>query len=364
MASSSSTEDMKRIELYKYTHVFRSLSFDIRFGVVDATKFPTIVSAPSDIPEVSAFVCLYGLPKPPTPAFDRLFAQMESRLLSLRETPARDDEFGMAELLVGESMGHIMRRIACFESDVVVQRQTFEKAYSVYEGVILALCHSSLNESLHSIRKGPKKAIIFQPFEGLETYTPDARRLISHCFAGMAICILMSEKSASKYVSLASEAVCLEAVRPMELACTLRMLPLIMSSTASALSLSESGKTYYMFKEVSTKVLLPLMLRMKRQDLYDAELSLIDPDQQSKCAQFAQDLVTHINTRLSSPAPLATVRTHVVDGKIIERNCAACGVWDRTGDNHRRCNACKLVYYCGKECQKAHWKLHKSVCNK
>ena len=213
------------------------------------------MSAPSDIPEVSAFVCLYDLPKPPTPAFDRLFAQMESRLLSLRETPARDDEFGMAELLVGESMGHIMRRIACFESDVVVQRQTFEKAYSVYEGVILALCHSSLNESLHSIRKGPKKAIIFQPFEGLETYTPDARRLISHCFAGMAICILMSERS-------------------------------------------------------------------------------------------------------------TTVRTHVVDGKIIERNCAACGVWDRTGDNHRRCNACKLVYYCGKECQKAHWKLHKSVCNK
>ena len=27
MASSSSTEDMKRIELYKYTHVFRSLSY-------------------------------------------------------------------------------------------------------------------------------------------------------------------------------------------------------------------------------------------------------------------------------------------------------------------------------------------------
>ncbi|KAL6246226.1 hypothetical protein RBB50_006461 [Rhinocladiella similis] len=29
----------------------------------------------------------------------------------------------------------------------------------------------------------------------------------------------------------------------------------------------------------------------------------------------------------------------------------------------RRCNACLLIDYCSKECQKAHWPVHKSFCN-
>ena len=30
----------------------------------------------------------------------------------------------------------------------------------------------------------------------------------------------------------------------------------------------------------------------------------------------------------------------------------------------KKCNGCKKVYYCGGECQKAHWKVHKSVCSR
>jgi len=34
-----------------------------------------------------------------------------------------------------------------------------------------------------------------------------------------------------------------------------------------------------------------------------------------------------------------------------------------TGDETlRKCNACKLVRYCSRECQKAHWKEHKDFC--
>jgi radical SAM protein with 4Fe4S-binding SPASM domain len=30
----------------------------------------------------------------------------------------------------------------------------------------------------------------------------------------------------------------------------------------------------------------------------------------------------------------------------------------------RQCSACKKVYYCSAECQKAHWKVHKADCKK
>ena len=39
--------------------------------------------------------------------------------------------------------------------------------------------------------------------------------------------------------------------------------------------------------------------------------------------------------------------------------CARCG-----GEVVLRCGRCKQVRYCGKECQVAHWKLHKGECKK
>jgi len=42
-------------------------------------------------------------------------------------------------------------------------------------------------------------------------------------------------------------------------------------------------------------------------------------------------------------------------------SCAACGLVD-SGDNMRRCSQCKSVSYCGKECQRQHWRKHKPFC--
>jgi hypothetical protein len=39
--------------------------------------------------------------------------------------------------------------------------------------------------------------------------------------------------------------------------------------------------------------------------------------------------------------------------------CAACG---RSGADLKRCGGCRLVMYCGADCQRADWTVHKEVC--
>eukprot|EP00287_Rhodomonas_sp_CCMP768_P012141 CAMPEP_0196728918 /NCGR_PEP_ID=MMETSP1091-20130531/9453_1 /TAXON_ID=302021 /ORGANISM="Rhodomonas sp., Strain CCMP768" /LENGTH=182 /DNA_ID=CAMNT_0042071723 /DNA_START=14 /DNA_END=562 /DNA_ORIENTATION=+ len=40
--------------------------------------------------------------------------------------------------------------------------------------------------------------------------------------------------------------------------------------------------------------------------------------------------------------------------------CAACNVKNKI---MKRCTRCKLVYYCQRECQLSHWKVHKVQCD-
>ena len=48
------------------------------------------------------------------------------------------------------------------------------------------------------------------------------------------------------------------------------------------------------------------------------------------------------------------------------RDCANCGAADPSEPAHKACSRCGIVYYCGRECQEAHWKKkpggHKMEC--
>ena len=57
------------------------------------------------------------------------------------------------------------------------------------------------------------------------------------------------------------------------------------------------------------------------------------------------------------------------DGNIIEEieatvpeinTCAGCGAANRS---LRRCGRCRSVHYCNRECQRGHWKIHRSSCS-
>lgn len=53
------------------------------------------------------------------------------------------------------------------------------------------------------------------------------------------------------------------------------------------------------------------------------------------------------------------------NGRIAQRDimthtCAACGEKNPS----KKCGNCKGVGYCSRECQKAHWPIHKKTCKK
>ena len=359
---SNGSGNQQMLALYNYTHIFRSLDFDIRFGINSDTGVPVIFKSQLEIPETSPFVCLFGSPWNKNMSKVRgLFTAIEERILSLRKTPASHDEFNLTQLLTCESAGHVSRCAACFEKDPAKRKQMFEKAYDIYEGVILALCHSSLTFAVKSLRNGSKQVMLFQPFAEMESFSADSRRLVSNCFAGMAICSLIGDGCQIKFVSLVSAAVFHDARHSLELACMLRLLPLLMVFSNPS---TDALVTLSMHRIVTEKIMLPLMLYHGRRDLFAVESGLIESDRREECCQFAEDVLRRIHLRLTSPVPVTTVRTHIIDGKIIERNCSACGEWDRTGKTYSRCSGCMLVYYCCKACQLAHWKEHKVLCKK
>ena len=378
-------------DLYNFSSLYRSLGFDIEFGMVSETKLPVILSAPASscIPSGSPFVCLFGRPWERESVISSsvlpVFSALEARLLSFfADAPARPDEFSATHFLVCETMGHVTRCKACFEKDPVERSNLFKKAYAIYEGVISATCHSSMIEALRTVRRSEsQKAVLFQPAPDLVDISPDMSRILSHSFAGMALCSLMMMNSLpEKFFSLVSASLCYEKAHPMELACTLRLLPFMMmglfsgddddgsaaaqqaATTTTAMITTRSAQNFWMGTMVTEKVLLPAILAAGRKDLFDAELAFLRPycqdgDSSNDKKRFAMALHQRMIDRRSAPTPLNSIRTRVVDGRILERKCANCGEWDRTGKSFSRCSGCMLVYYCGRECQLAHWSEHK-----
>ena len=42
--------------------------------------------------------------------------------------------------------------------------------------------------------------------------------------------------------------------------------------------------------------------------------------------------------------------------------CGCCGASEADGVSFSFCSRCKFIVYCSKECQKEHWKKHKTIC--
>jgi hypothetical protein len=368
----------RRFELFNASRIFRLLGMDIEFGVVSGTNLPIILKGPYEVPESGPFSCFYGAPWKKDVSKSLTFCStIEDRVFSLMDAPARPDEFDPSHILAMETAGHCVRCLAMFEENVDERFVLFSKAYKIYEGVLLSLCSSTLRSIVETLRADLTKINLFQPVSDMPQMSSTGRRVVSHTFAGMALCMLMGQWSAIKFASLVSAAVIWEERFPVQLAASLRILPLFMGledvqvpgaglldkETYISRMLS-SSLIFGIHTSITEKILLPALLLTYRMDLFRMELGLVDDTRRDKCEQFARAIHARGVERLSSPCALASVFTHVIDGKIIERTCPSCGVWDRTGKSHLRCSRCMLVYYCNKECQLAHWAEHKKICKK
>lgn len=66
----------------------------------------------------------------------------------------------------------------------------------------------------------------------------------------------------------------------------------------------------------------------------------------------------------STHSPETFMAETVRDGTIKDPAKTSCCIVCGSPNNLKLCSACKLVRYCGRECQMADWKNHKELCKK
>jgi hypothetical protein len=49
--------------------------------------------------------------------------------------------------------------------------------------------------------------------------------------------------------------------------------------------------------------------------------------------------------------------------RVMLQNCAGCGRSEKTMAEFKTCTRCGSAFYCGRECQRKDWKVHKKTCN-
>ena len=72
--------------------------------------------------------------------------------------------------------------------------------------------------------------------------------------------------------------------------------------------------------------------------------------------EFASDINESVNKSVN--------RTERKIEKLTEAACGKCGKKDSFTQSLKKCDACKIVLYCSRDCQKADWKEHKVECKK
>ena len=350
-------------ELYKCTYMLRTDHFQATFGLFPGSKLPVLSNSPVDMH--TDWICFYGRPwERSTNAlsmFDRLW---KSRIQHFETHPPRPDEFSEHEVLAMETAAHIYRARASAEPDDSRRLDLFDLAYRIYVGVCLAIGHKSATSVVSQIKGIRHKMTLFLPAPDIHRCSPAARRVISHSFAGMAVCALMGRQQSPLHLAcITSAAVNWEPYRPLELAGILRALLLMTGKFRLNLSsMHEPRDILTVYFKMTDVILVPLAL--------EAERALVFPaDRWDAVLSGAIALNRRVQDKTAGAIPLpepgCSIRTHVLNGQIIERRCAQCGVWDRTGKTFSHCSGCRLVYYCGKECQRLHWReAHKAVCTK
>ena len=353
-------QDAILAEVYKCMHVFRKMDKSYEFALSNATNLPLLVNAPVEIPRGSPFVCFYGNPMARDLAIANcMFNEIQS---------THQKEFSGMQLSAIETVAHFFRHSAILEADVGEKECFFARAMTLYKTVVLSFRQKTITGAVASSKT--QLCMSYPPPDNFVAV--EDRRRISHCFAGMALCALMGERSPMLFFSYSSAALAWEPFRRIELANVLRIQMLLVGkfdmklASLHGVRSKPAGQSWEFSPDSMQKIdelmgftsstminlpavydrmckslMLPMLLIHGTDDMVDQERVIIRPEDWDAAMDGAKKIVVRYG---------ATA-------------CANCGVRE-SGRKFLRCSACHVAHYCGLECQRAHWKAHKPACQK
>lgn len=240
--ASNHPEEMVR-EMYKCEHIFRSLGLSFEFGLCEESKMPVLINTALDFP--SEYLCFFSS-DPYSRNLDPIrlsFDLIAHRVLNRWEYLPESGEFNGLQMLAAETVAHEIRYKAMLEPDAVKRRQMCTVAFNIYEFVLLCFRHGGIRHVLQNKDAMRAKPMTFNPVSDLHAYEECFRRGISHCFAGMAMCALVGERSPLLFLGLASAALSWNSEKSLELGALLRVWLLMVGTYNLKLSsVSVPGK--------------------------------------------------------------------------------------------------------------------------
>jgi hypothetical protein len=97
---------------------------------------------------------------------------------------------------------------------------------------------------------------------------------------------------------------------------------------------------------------------------------LTDPDENGRvpCKAILLPVCSDGRCTISSTQEFHSILAQVDPGIDLDPDpslpllCRKCKKSDDASEQFKQCSRCKVTYYCNRDCQKAHWKIHKKEC--
>ena len=299
-------------------------------------------------------------------------------------------DYSMYDIQCMETAAHKKRLDACMTANAAQRQALFHAAYDAYEAAIRAFGISSMATMMSEITKNnhDAKVTMLTPSSDVGRHSKEVRRIVSHCFAGIALCLLMGRRDPMLFFKASSAALCWDP--SLELAAVLRTYLLLtarftlgvcaMTREGMMLQIRDSESLDALFEDdkmatitgvyakMNEFILLPLVYRIGTPTMQRSERALIAPDRWETVLRTTEHFNARHAARLSGAIPDPRpggpcITTHMAaDGLTIERTCGKCGQWDRGASRFKKCSRCERAYYCCKECQVDDWPTHKRAC--
>jgi hypothetical protein len=110
-------------------------------------------------------------------------------------------------------------------------------------------------------------------------------------------------------------------------------------------------------------VILPYYLRMGDAVNHAREMCIWGPLYKEVFSHLPEELTSKTSSVVQGVAgKKGVIQGKYKNSKFVRKLCAVCCKGTQEDEKVKACSRCGMVYYCGKECQLAHWSQHRREC--